>query len=98
MSKKKEGKKWYHPDKIERGVKKVAETLGPYGALKSTRKAIERDKGKVESADVKGRKKGKTESMKAEKRAYDACVKKGGGTIEAKTSCAKSMEVARNRE
>jgi hypothetical protein len=85
MSKKKESKKWYHPDLIKRGM----ETLGPYGSLKSTKKAIERDKGKVKSADVKGRKKGKTESMKAEKRAYNACVKKGGGTIEAKTSCAK---------
>ena len=49
----------------------------------------------VQPADVKGRKKAMSEWKKREKDAYKACVKKGGGTLEAKTKCAKKKPMKR---
>ena len=48
----------------------------------------------VKPSDVKGRKKGMTESMKKQKGSYKACVDAYGGskaTMEIKTKCAKKF-------
>jgi len=73
---------WSHAKTAYSGAKELGKTI--IGADNRSRGITP-----VQPADVKGRKKAMSKSIKSEKSAYNACVKQSDGSVESKTKCAK---------